>query len=244
MVNQQLLQYIVQQEHAGYSESQIRLALQNSKYSQSDIDAVFRSLKGGKSDAIVHDYVEQYARGGYSGPETFSALQGMGYDAKTIRKALKDVYGTRTVSSDVPHTHIFIFSILALVLGAAIMFMVFTVFGDDDSAGTGGTIEPIITFEPQVIINDIVELARREGRDAGIAACEERLIQTNRDLCLQAVAVMREVEDPKVCTMIADIEVHDSCLINFLNEDFEGVCSQVKLARSKETCDSLRQLRG
>ncbi|MBR9701174.1 hypothetical protein GOV11_04890 [Candidatus Woesearchaeota archaeon] len=242
MVNQQLLEYISNQEHTGYSEQQIRAALLKSGYSPKDIDAGFRANKPGKHNDVVHDYVQQYARMGYTAPQILSTLIGQGHGHHSVKRAIKDIFGDGAFGSNVPHTHIFMFSIMALVVGAGLMYFVIMFLGSPNGDTPTGV--PIITYEPQAIITDVVETARQQGVDAGISGCKERLSGQYQDQCLHALAIMKEVQDSRICGMIETAEVHDSCLMNFLNDDFDSVCDQVKLARSQETCSSLRALRG
>ncbi len=245
MVNQQLLNYIVQQEQAGFSETQIQQALVRAGYSENDIKEAFSSLKSGTHDPDVHQYVEQYARSGYSASQVFVMLKEQGHSASEVRKAISEVYGKGSLaSSDVPHTHIFLFSILALLIGAGSMY--FVVAGLSNGSGTDPYVPPgggVISFSPSEIIQDIIDVARREGKDEGVSQCESRLRGQNRDQCLQSVAVIKEISDPNICMRIEDFEIHDSCLFNFLNSDFEMVCSSVKLAKTQSTCQSLTSLR-
>jgi len=241
MVSPQLLEYVRQQQAAGYTDQKIAFALSNAGYAQEDIIAAIHQQPAGKHDADVHASVEQYARMGYSSFETTQYLLQQGMNEKEVRRAIKDVYGVGS-TNDVPHMHIFLFSFLALILGAAIMYFVM----QPGVAGppTNNVVDPgTLTYSPSEIINDVIELTRRDGADAGISSCTTRLVHQNRDLCYKAVATMEEVDDMTLCSQIMDAEIHDSCYMSFLNKDFEGACAQMQLAKSQETCNDLRALK-
>lgn len=237
MPNQQLLQYIVTQEHAGYSELQIRQALGQNGYQQADIDAAFRDLKP-HTDAQVNDevrtLVQQYANQGYSPLQVFNALTQQGQHAGAIRKAIKDVYGPLMMPNS--HTGAIVFAILAIIIVGAGIFLITGKDGPgEDYVLPADDIELSTTQQ----ITQIVGMAASEGKEGAIQQCMGRFFDDDRGRCLAAVATYPTVNDDRICDQIVQYEIRDACLMNFVNENTESVCSRVQLRENIDLCETL-----
>lgn len=231
----QLHQYIIAQEQAGFTEQQIRAALAQNGYPAADIDAAFRALSPAQADTVVHEYVQQYARQGYSAVQVFSMLRQQGYAANKVRRAINDVFGRGAAPS---HAHALAFVMVAIALAVGGLYLM-----DDSPVPQGPDGPGTVVLSPPEIIAQVLEVTRQEGSARGVRECQERLSGRDRDLCILDVAVIESVSDKTLCTQIADIEYHDACLMNFLQEDFDYVCTRVKLAENRGTCEKIAALR-
>jgi hypothetical protein len=234
----QLLQYIVQQEHSGYNETQIRQALAANGYQQPDIEAAFRELGPAQMDPVVHEYVQQYARQGYPPVQIFTTLTQQGYTPKVVRKAINDVFGPLVMPQR--HTGTIIFAAIAILVAVAGFYFI---------TGDRTTPQPPIGQVPGGLpstteqISAILFIAEQKGKETAVRECTARLIETERDRCISAVATYPSVSDDRLCDQVTDPTVHDACLLSFFNTRFESVCSRMKLRDNVDTCDSVRALR-
>lgn len=226
-----LHEYIVKEEQAGYSEEQIKQVLKDSGYSEEQIKRAFQPVE---HDDDVHEYVQQYARQGYTKEQVLSELRKQGYGPRTIRKSMNEVFPSQSAS----HGHTLLFVLLALAIGAGGMYLALGPL--DSSPATAGAGEQ--SFSPSEIIAQVLETTRSDGKDAGLSACQERLVGQDREKCLAVVAAA--TQDSALCDRIVSPDIHDSCLMNFFNDEFESVCERVKLAESKDTCSSISALQG
>jgi hypothetical protein len=235
-VADQLLQYIIEQEHAGYSEAQIRQALA-AQYSQPEIDAAFKSLKPSKSNPEVHEYVQQYARQGYTPVQIFDTLTKQGYPASAVRKSLNEVYGPIVM----PQRHIgaISFAAVAIIVLAVGVFLIM----QKQSFAPAPVPLPSkdVSFAEQT--SQIVQIAKTQGEAPAVQACMSNFLDVERDKCLLSVATNPKVNDNALCDQIVDSSVHDACLMSFINVDFEGSCKRMKLADNVNACESIRSLR-
>ena len=227
-----ILAYIMEQQRAGYGEPQIRAALLASGYTQVDVDRAFRDLAGKTPDDAIRGYAQEYARQGYSEADAFAQLTQQGYPAGAAKKALHDVFGAPATECH-PSTAIFIILALIVGIGGTYLFL-------NDAPVTEQPVQ--ITLAQSEVIADVLQVARTEGEDTAVQQCHERLAGVHREKCLAAVAA--GTEDLALCRQITDADVHDGCMLYFLNTDFDEVCAGVKLAESKATCASVQNLRG
>jgi hypothetical protein len=233
---QQLLEYIITQEHAGYTEDQIRQALAGQGYTKQQIDDAFKSLGPSNIDPTVHEYVQQYARQGYPPVQIFSMLTQQGYPANKVRKSINEVFGPLVMPQR--HWGLAVFIILAVAVALGGFYII-----QNTAEPT-----PIHTGPPQELstsaqITNIVAVAQSSGKDAAIRQCLNTLLDDDRDRCLMSVAITATVNDNLLCDQIVNAEIHDACLLSFINQDFEGTCKRVKLRENADTCEGLRALR-
>jgi hypothetical protein len=234
-----LLTYIVAQQQAGYANTQIKAALLANGYSEKDIQDAFARLGPTQESAHVHDDAQQYARQGMSAPQAFSQLIQQGHDPKDARKAVRDAFGAAPVEHERSHTVVFI--LIAIVIGAGGMYLLLGTGVGGDLGGVAPVGAQPISFSPSEIIAKSLEATRSSGKDAGIASCTQQLVGDDRERCLAAIAAT--TQDMQVCTQLSNAEIHDGCLLYFIDSSFDDVCAQVQLVRSKDTCESLRALR-
>jgi hypothetical protein len=233
---QQLLEYIITQEHAGYTEDQIRQALAGQGYTKQQIDEAFKSLGPSNIDPVIHEYVQQYARQGYPPVQIFSMLTQQGYAANKVRKSINEVFGPLLM----PERH--------WGLAAFIAIAVIVALGGFYIIHNSGEPTPIVTGPPQELstsaqITNIVAVAQSSGKDEAVRQCLNTLLDDDRDRCLMSVAITSKVNDNSLCDQIVKPEIHDACLLSFINQDFEGTCKRIKLRDNVDTCESLRALR-
>lgn len=240
MADAQLLQYILAQERAGFREDQIRQSLVSNGYPQEAIDEAFRELGPTTVDPTVHEYVQQYSRQGYSAQQTLTMLLQQGFVPKKIRRAINDVYGPGSVSSG-SHTGVVVFIVIALFLFIGGWYFL---SGTDGSQQPLSAYSPSISLSPPETIAQVLETAQKEGKETALTQCAEQLSGRDRDLCILDVAVLDSIHDSTICGRIIDAEYHDTCLLNFITEEFDSVCRQVTLPASKNTCNSIATLRG
>ncbi|MDD9953025.1 MAG: hypothetical protein OXR66_01685 [Candidatus Woesearchaeota archaeon] len=230
-----LVEYIIKEERAGYTEAQIRQVL-SQQYNKAEIDNAFASLQHTGSANTEIQYVQEYARQGYTPEQIFSTLIGQDHKPGAVKKAINSVFGSGTIHTK-SNLSTVVFVLIALFIGAGGMFFLL----DKPTGIQPGTAQAVNTFSPSATIAGVLETTQREGALAGIGACQEQLAGVDRDKCVAAVAVA--AQDHMICGQIVDLSVHDSCLLNLIGTDF-AACENVKLAESRATCDSVRALQG
>lgn len=228
-----VLEYIIAQEHAGYTEQQIRQALANQGYPKEQIDAAFRQLGPAKLDPDVHEYVQQYARQGYAPVQIFSQLTQQGYPAKDVRKAINEVFGPLVMPQN---NHATVFIVLALIIAVGGFFLILRDPGAPADQPPIGQVPRELSLSEQIA--RVITIAEERGKDDAIRECTTRLFDEERAKCLAAIATF--AGDDALCDEITNVNAHDACLMSFLNEKFDSVCVRVKLRENIETCESIR----
>jgi hypothetical protein len=232
VTDQQLIQYIVTQEHAGYTQEQIRQALAGQGYSPVDIEMAFKELASAKHDPQVHEYVQQYARQGYPPLQIFSLLTQQGFAAKDVRKAINDVFGPLMPAS---HAPTYAFLILAIIVAVGGFYLLLRE-PEQISAPPVGNIPRELSLSEQIA--RVITIAEERGTDEAVRECTTKLFDEERARCLAAVATY--AGDDQLCDQITYPDAHDACLMSFINEDFDSVCGRVKLRENIETCESIK----
>jgi hypothetical protein len=237
VADQQILQYIITQERAGYGESQIRAALASQGHQQQQIDAAFKELQTAQIDPVIHEYVQQYARQGSTPVQIFKTLTEQGYAPGKVRRSIIDVFGPGTL----PTHHTAVFFVIALVIAAGgIYFLQASLLHPaPDNPTSGNTIE----FSASDMIGQVIAIARTQGGDAGVKECQLRLRNDDRDRCLLDVAILENVNDSTICDQVVDARIKDTCLLNFMDADREGICKRVQLQESIEVCNAVKELK-
>jgi hypothetical protein len=219
----QLSQYISAQERAGFSDLQIKQTLLQSGYQEPQIMQAIASLH---PDSVIHDYVQQYARQGMHPVEIEKALVQQGYSKHQVVHAIRELFGPGTLPSH--HALFAIAAILILVLGVFLLRDWFV-----------PTTQPP---EPSEQISGIIILAQSNPEKA-LDQCRITLKGTYRDQCVLSVATIPDGALIDHCSEIQDIQIRDTCYLNFLDSDFDEACRKVKLQASVDTCKQLQALR-
>jgi hypothetical protein len=232
-VADELLQYIITQEHQGLSEQQIRQALQLQNYPKEQVDAAFKELHTSAFDPVITEYVMQYAKQGLPPVQIFNTLTAQGYAPGKVRKSIREVFGPGTMPV---HHYGLVFLIVAVIIAAGLLF-----FNRDiipNPVQTPQTIEVSLSDQ----LAQIITIARTQGKDAAVKECNLRLRSDSRDSCLMNVAILDNVNDDSLCEQIADVSIKDTCLMNFIDAKRESVCKRVTLRDNIETCQMLASL--
>jgi cytochrome P450 len=234
-VDNQLLQYIIEQERAGYAETQIRQALIAQGRSTAEINAAFQAAQGAQLEPVIQEYVQQYARQGSTPVQVFEALTAQGYAAASVRKAIIAVFGPGTMPKD---HHAAMFLIIAALVAVGGIYVL----------NPGGIIpvqQPTTNVMQEFSVSDqiasIVIIAREQGTETALKECQVRLRNDNRDLCTLDIAILDEKGDA-ICDQILDATLRDTCLMNFIDKDRAGICKRVNLKENVDTCQTLAAL--
>jgi hypothetical protein len=228
--------YIIGQEHAGVADEQIKQALLARGYTQTQVDAAFNELKVQGADPVLLEYVQQYARQGSTPVQIFNILTQQGYAPGKVRGAVRQVFGVGTL----PTHHGMAFLAIALVIGAGLFFLLHD-SSQEAVLQQPGQIGTEVTLAEQ--IEQVITVAKNQGIDAGIKECQVRLASSSRDLCILDV-VLADGSQLSKCDQVSDVGLRDKCLMNFIDQDREKVCSLVKLKESTDTCEVLAALKG
>lgn len=228
----ELLNYIVTQEHAGFSEDQIKKALAANGYSVLQIEDAFRELQAATLDPQLHEYVQQYARQGMTPQQIFQLLAREGYSTASSRRAIREIFGPGTL----PTHHKAVFLTVAILVAVGTLYFLNPLSPTPEQPAQIGA----VTLADQIA--QVIIVAKEEGKAAAIRECQVRLQNDDRDTCILDIATLDEIQDNSLCDQIADLKLKDICLMNFIDRDRVGICKRVSLKENVDTCKALAAL--
>jgi len=87
-------------------------------------------------------------------------------------------------------------------------------------------------FKNKAKINICVKKSAIDNEDADLCV----YTQGDPDKCFFNVAMALQ-DNPSICRMIKNIELHDACLLQYTQKNISGLCPYIKNEYMKRTCE-------